>query len=648
MTAEITEPTPPAPVRAAAYRDPPGRLVDRSATAPVGPAKPTEPIPEGSGALHGELLGPYRLLQRLGQGGMGVVHFAVDPHGRAVAVKVLRPHIADDPDARARLEREVAALGRVRHPRVAPVIDADLHGPRPYVVTRYVAGDPLDDAIAAHGPLTGDALLRLARGLHGALEAIHGVGVVHRDLKPGNVLLDEDGDPVVIDFGIAHVLDDSRLTSTGLVMGTPGYLSPEIVEGAQVTEATDWWGWAATLVYAATGRPPFGRGSMDLVLSRVRSGEFDLAGVDARLEPLLAAALSPRPADRPAAPLVLAALERYAAGASATVPHHRSGTAIMPVSPTAGGAGMPGPAGAAAPAPVPPRPVQPVLAQPRPVQSAPAPPALAQPRPAHSRPVQPRPAAPSAGRHPGAAPLSPAPLAAQHPAVLAMGPAAAGPAAYGLPGAPPIVAPQWPTEGDPRIGRPDRGGPLGGLAVLLVAAAAVAPGAAVVGALVWSWLARTADRSVTSLVVRRHRYGRRRGDLAVTIAKGPLHVLGSVFAATLGALLPAVVGAAGFSCVAFAMSALGATRSALTVPLGLAVAMILAVAMAWWGPGGASLRRGAKSLARGVAPQGLVGDVVTGLLWAVGLALGVWLLVRGGQPAWWPLPGAPGVLDSLR
>ena len=644
MTAEITEPTPPAPVRAAAYRDPPpGPLLDPAATTPVGPTKPTEPIPEGSSALHGELLGPYRLLQRLGQGGMGVVHFAVDPHGRAVAVKVLRPHIADDPDARARLEREVAALGRVRHPRVAPVIDANLHGPRPYVVTRYVAGDPLDDAIAAHGPLAGDALLRLARGLHGALEAIHGVGVVHRDLKPGNVLLDEDGDPVVIDFGIAHVLDDSRLTSTGLVMGTPGYLSPEIVEGAQVTEATDWWGWAATLVYAATGRPPFGRGSMDLVLSRVRSGEFDLAGVDARLEPLLAAALSPHPAERPAAPLVLAALERYAAGASATVPHHRSGTAIMPVSPTAWGAGLPGPGGAAPPASAPPRPVQSAPAQPRPAQ-----PPSAQSVPAQPRPVPPRPAARLAGRHPGVAALSPAAPAAQHPAVLAMGPAPAGPAAYGLPGAPPIVAPQWPTEGDPRIGRPDRGGPLGGLAVLLVAAAAVAPGAAVVGALVWSWLARTADRSVTSLVVRRHRYGHRRGDLAVTIAKGPLHVLGSVFAATLGALLPAVVGAAGFSCVAFAMSALGATRSALTVPLGLAVAMILAVAMAWWGPGGASLRRGAKSLARGVAPLGLVGDVVTGLLWAVGLVLGVWLLMRRGQPVWWPLPGAPGVLDSVR
>src|SRR4029453_18170918 len=149
-----------------------------------------------------------------------------------------------------------------------------------------------------------------------ALRGIPGADVIHRDLKPGNVLL-LDGDPVLIDFGIAHVADDVRITMTGLVMGTPGYLSPEVVEGAPVTEATDWWGWAATLAYAASGAPPFGRGPMDVVLSRVSRGEADLTGVDARLSPLLAAALSPDPARRPPTGEVVAALERYASGGPA-------------------------------------------------------------------------------------------------------------------------------------------------------------------------------------------------------------------------------------------------------------------------------------------------------------------------------------------
>ena len=236
-------------------------------------------------------LGPYRLVSRLGEGGMGVVHLALDAHGRAVAIKVLRPHVAYDPEARWRLEREVDTLTRIRSTRVAAVVDSDITGDRPYLVTRYVAGPSLDDVVTDEGPLGPDELVRLGRGLVEALEAIHGVGVVHRDLKPGNVLL-EDGEPVVIDFGIAHIADDVRLTSSGLVMGTPGYLSPEVIGGSPVTQATDWWGWAATLAFAASGRPPFGRGPMDVVLGRVSRGETDLSGVDQRLSPLLAAALS--------------------------------------------------------------------------------------------------------------------------------------------------------------------------------------------------------------------------------------------------------------------------------------------------------------------------------------------------------------------
>jgi len=244
-------------------------------------------------------LGRYRLVQRVGEGGMGVVHLALTDDGRTVAVKVLRPHVAGDADARRRLAREVSTLRRITHPRIAEVIDADTDGETPYVVTEYVAGQPLDAHVREHGPVTGQALAQLGDGLGEALAAIHAAGVVHRDLKPGNVLMTGDG-PIVIDFGIAHVADDVRLTSTGLVMGTPGYLSPEVISGEGVGQATDWWGWAATMAFASTGRPPFGRGPIEAVLDRVRRGQADLDGVPAALVPVLARALSVDPAHRPA------------------------------------------------------------------------------------------------------------------------------------------------------------------------------------------------------------------------------------------------------------------------------------------------------------------------------------------------------------
>ncbi|MEP6631223.1 MAG: serine/threonine-protein kinase, partial [Lapillicoccus sp.] len=192
-----------------------------------GATRADRPAGERVGPAPHERLGPYRLVSRLGEGGMGVVHLGLDRYGRAVAIKVLRPHVAYDPEARWRLEREVDTLARITSDRVAAVIDSDISGDRPYLVTRYVAGPSLDDVVLDEGPLTPPELVDVGRGLVEALEAIHSFGVVHRDLKPGNVLL-EDGQPVVIDFGIAHIADDVRLTSSGLVMGTPGYLSPEV------------------------------------------------------------------------------------------------------------------------------------------------------------------------------------------------------------------------------------------------------------------------------------------------------------------------------------------------------------------------------------------------------------------------------------
>ncbi|GLY13377.1 hypothetical protein Kisp01_03930 [Kineosporia sp. NBRC 101677] len=229
---------------------------------------------------------------------MGVVHLGLDPNGKAVAVKVLRPHVAGDPDARRRLAREVATLRRVRHPRVAGVLDADVESDVPYIVTSFVPGKTLEKHVRDHGPLPRGHVARIGKVMADALRTVHSAGVVHRDVKPANVML-LDGEPVLIDFGIAHAADESRITHTGLVMGTPGYLSPEIIGGDPVSSATDWWGWGATLAYAATGRPPFGTGPIEVVLDRVRRGATDLDGVDEGLRSTLTAALSVDPRVRP-------------------------------------------------------------------------------------------------------------------------------------------------------------------------------------------------------------------------------------------------------------------------------------------------------------------------------------------------------------
>ena len=247
-----------------------------------------------------ERLGAYRLLDRIGEGGMGVVYLARDQGHRTVALKVLRSSVAGDPTARRRLAREVETMQRVRSPNVAEVIDADLTGDVPYIVTRFVPGRTLDDMVTQCGPLRGAALAHLAAGLADALVAVHAAGVVHRDLKPGNVMLLHDT-PVVIDFGIAQGPDATRLTMTGMFMGTPGYLAPEVIEGRPSSEASDVHAWGATVGFAATGRPPFGTGSYETIFYRIVNGQADLEGAPAALLPLLAAALARDPAHRPPA-----------------------------------------------------------------------------------------------------------------------------------------------------------------------------------------------------------------------------------------------------------------------------------------------------------------------------------------------------------
>ncbi|HEX6445609.1 MAG TPA: protein kinase [Streptosporangiales bacterium] len=244
-------------------------------------------------------LGPYELRSQIGEGGMGVVYRSVGAGGKPVAVKVLRPDVAIDGDSRDRFAREVRAMRRIRGPFVAEVIDAELTGETPYVVTRYVNGPPLSEVVEKGGPLGDRALVRLGRGLTEALAAIHAAGVIHRDLKPANVLM-VDGQPVVIDFGIAHVVDENKLTKTGLVIGTPGYLAPEVIEGRPATRSSDVHSLGATLAFAATGRPPFGRGALEGVVSRVVSGKADLEGCPDRLEMILRLAMHRDPRRRPA------------------------------------------------------------------------------------------------------------------------------------------------------------------------------------------------------------------------------------------------------------------------------------------------------------------------------------------------------------
>ncbi|MFC4588295.1 serine/threonine-protein kinase [Sphaerisporangium corydalis] len=254
-------------------------------------------------------LGPYRLLRRLGEGGMGVVHLALDSQGRQVAVKVLRAEVTSDDVARRRLAREVETMRRVRSRHIAEVVDADVTGSRPYIVTRYVPGKPLDDMVKQEGPLTVAGLLRLAHGVAEALAAVHAAGVIHRDLKPGNVLM-LDGEPVLIDFGIAQAVDATRLTQTGMFIGTPGYLAPEIIEGHEAGPEVDVHAWAGTMLMAATGQPPFGKGTLEMVFYNITAGKANVEAAPAIIRPLLRAAFQRDPAKRPSAAELAAQLSR--------------------------------------------------------------------------------------------------------------------------------------------------------------------------------------------------------------------------------------------------------------------------------------------------------------------------------------------------
>ena len=545
---------------------------------------------ERIGLAPGSEVGGYRIVAPLGSGGMGTVYRAVDGGGTVVALKLLHPHVGADPVARDRLRREVAALQRLHHPAVAAVLDAEADSTEAFIVTELVPGKTLEEHVRDHGPLDPEALADLAADLFGALQAVHAAGVVHRDLKPSNILVTSAG-PVLIDFGIAQSADDARVTSTGLVAGTPGYLPPELLDGAYPSATSDWWGWAAVLAFAATGRAPFGVRPVEVVLARARTGQPDLAGLDPMTADALRGALAPDPARRRPAAEVVDALRRAVADPQGAVP-----TQVI-----AAGAPAPGPDGGT------------IL--------------LANDGSTRMLAVDPTDA-------PGAWDPDPAEPDDE-------------PEDRGLsseddlgPDEPEVV----------RLAR--RWGSVTALGVLAVAGAARSPGITllvIVGGLL---LARTVGSSAQSRDRRRARIGARRTDGVRTVVALPWHLLqalvGILPALLVGVSVMVIVagvlrwwaGAAPSSGTSARWSVLAGapvgTGADVTFSVILAIAMACGLLALWWGPASGLTRDGARRTLAAVAPgRGGAGALV--LLALAGAIVLVTLTLSGTAITWWPL-----------
>jgi serine/threonine protein kinase len=555
-------------------------------------------------------LGPYRLVEKIGEGGMGVVHLGVAPDGDLVAVKVLRPWLVAGQDGRARFEREIATLRRVGGPRVAEVVDADSSHDPPYVVTRYVRGSSLDKVIDDHGPFRTKALRKLAAGLAEALASVHAAGVVHRDIKPGNVIMTDDG-PVLIDFGLARAVDEARLTATGLVIGTPGYLAPEVVAGKPPEPATDIHGWAATVAFAGTGKPPYGTGPDVVVLDRIRRGEADLGDIDAELATLLRRALSPDQAQRPSTGEV-----QQAFSASAT----DAATVIVP--PVAPPVVPPVEQAPVVPPPVPPLPpVEPanksedetthvnadpptVIATPTRVQPSPAP----SPGPPPVRAPGPEPAR-APGRVSGQG-------AEQYPRQPASVPAGPGP--NGM--APPLTT--WPAR---------LAVAAAGLTLLILLGAA--PLAGVIVLFAGLVVARVTWRTRRNLYERRVARGYQPRDQLVAAVGAPWYVLVAAVPSALQATLLSM-------CGLLVGAAVNVTDAAgIRMPFLAGGAIMLA--LAWFGPATARVRHGVRALAAPLERNSRAAWIAVGVFVAISWIL---LLIWESYGSVWPpveLPGNP-------
>ncbi|WP_040698401.1 serine/threonine protein kinase [Nocardiopsis kunsanensis] len=276
-------------------------------------------------------LGPYTVVGRIGAGGMGAVYAGIAEDGRRSALKVVHPHFALDPEFLARFGREIDLVSRVDASCTPDFHGADLSAATPWLATEYVPGPTLRGHVREKGALSGGMLMAVAVGLAEALRAIHAAGVVHRDLKPGNVIMSPEG-PKVLDFGIARALEGTALTSTGGIIGTPGWMAPEQYEGTEASPSSDMFSWAALVYFAATGREPFGRGAVDVVSHRTRNEPPDPTGLPEEVLGPVRAGLGPDPARRPTAAQALDELtrrwSRTQVGAGAQEPAHEATVVI--------------------------------------------------------------------------------------------------------------------------------------------------------------------------------------------------------------------------------------------------------------------------------------------------------------------------------
>ncbi|WP_245928770.1 serine/threonine-protein kinase [Murinocardiopsis flavida] len=274
-------------------------------------------------------IGPYRIAGRLGAGGMGTVFAAIDADGHPAALKMVHREYAADPEFRARFRREVDLIGRVRSHCTPEFRSADTESDRPWLATEYIPGPTLRRHVRAHGPLTDSMLMGLAAGIAEALQAIHRLGIVHRDLKPGNIILAPDG-PKVLDFGIARAIEESAITRSGGLFGTAGWLAPEQYQEATVAAEADMFGWGGLVSFSATGRNPFGTGEAAILAFRTMEDPADTEGTPEILLPLVHAALSKDPAQRPTSAEALTEVTRLWTGAEP-----RTGRPAAATAPTA-------------------------------------------------------------------------------------------------------------------------------------------------------------------------------------------------------------------------------------------------------------------------------------------------------------------------
>ncbi|MFI6293300.1 protein kinase [Nonomuraea sp. NPDC050790] len=287
-----------------------------------------------------EGLGPYRLLGRLGEGGQGVVYLATDQSGGQVAVKWLRSELAGDSVSIERFVREVRVAEQVAPFCTAAVLAQGVEHERPYIVSEFIDGPSLHRVVQEQGPRTGTALHRLAIGTATALAAIHQAGIVHRDFKPANVIIGSDG-PRVIDFGIARALNATS-TLTSMAVGTPSYMPPEQFMGQAVGPSADMFSWGATMVYAATTRPPFGSDTMPAVINRVLNQPPDLGALDGALREVVAACLQKDPALRPSAEQVMMRLLQHPVPSAGGMLAQGAAAAGIPAPPAPNGPIHPG------------------------------------------------------------------------------------------------------------------------------------------------------------------------------------------------------------------------------------------------------------------------------------------------------------------